>query len=227
MCCASVRIATEARSNWACQPYGRKRKSSSVTTRSTNLPIEVNQAFGRVCEEAMKSCTYFHTWWSLANVALPKYRSTMSDDAYVDFFHACSSGFLALTFVSLAKLLDRDPKALGLSQLRSMLTDHGFYEEAELIESGLKAHEKVASRILAIRNRTVSHNEHGVTRDEVFKRYGVTPDEIREFVEAVRIVLNEVGRRLGWPTEISAGQRQEQAAMALLRRLAGECEASE
>ena len=104
-------------------------------TKSTNVPVEVKTAFGRVREEAMKSCAYFHTWWSLANVALPKYRSTMSDYAYVDFFHACRSGFLALTFVSLAKLLDRDRRALGLSRLRAILTSEGFTEEADLIKS--------------------------------------------------------------------------------------------
>ena len=175
----------------------------------------------------MKSCAYFHTWWSLANVALPKYRSTMSDYAYVDFFHACRSGFLALTFVSLAKLLDRDRRALGLSRLRAILTSEGFTEEADLIESGLRAHRKLASRILSIRNKAVAHNEHGVTRDEVFETYGVTPNEIRGLVEAVRAVLNEAGRRLGWPTEISSEERQERATLAMLRRLAGEDEAAE
>ena len=97
---------------------------------SNGIPAEVSAAFGRVCEEAMKSCAYFHTWWSLSNLAM--------------------------------------------------------------------------------------------TRDEVFEAYGVTPNEIRALVEAVRTVLNEAGRRLGWPTVISEGERQERATMAILRRLAGE-----
>lgn len=189
---------------------------------SNGIPAEVSTAFGRVCEEAMKSCAYFHTWWSLSNLAWPEYRSTMSDYAYVDFFNACRSGFLGLTFVSLGKLLDRNRRAVGLSRLREILTRNGFGEEADLIELGLRAHGKLAGRVLGIRNRAVSHNENAVTRDEVFEAYGVTPNEIRALVKAVRTVLNEAGRRLGWPTVISAGERQERATMAMLRRLAGE-----
>lgn len=189
---------------------------------SREVAADVNRAFGRVCEEAMKSCGYFHTWWSLAHVALPKYLSTMNEDTYADFFHACRSGFLALTFVSLGKLLDRDSRALGLYRLREVLKSHGFAEQADLMKSGLSAHRELATRILGIRNKAISHNEHGVTRDEVFDTYGVTPDEIRELVEAVRTVLNEVGVQIGWPTEISGGERHERATIAMLGRLAGE-----
>ena len=182
---------------------------------------ELNQAFGRVSEEATKSTTYFHTWWSLCNRALPTYASAMTEPDYVGFFHACRAGFLTLTFVSLAKLLDSDERAVGLRRLREILSGNGFSAEADLIRTSLRPHHELARRILAIRNRAVSHNEDRVTRDEVFVAYGVTPDEIRDFVEDIRNTLNRVGDEIGWATEIPSGERQESATMAMLRRLSG------
>ena len=183
------------------------------------VPPEVEAALGRVREEASMSCAYFHTWWSLANLAYPDFPATMNDDEHVDFFHACIAGFLSMTFVSLGKLLDRDDRALSLGKLRTILREHGFPDVAKSIEAALSGQEEVAKRVIAIRNRTISHNELSTTRDDVFDQYGTTPNEIRALVEAVRTTLNQAGSQLGWPIDISAGERSERATMALLRRL--------
>ena len=143
----------------------------------------------------------------------------MNDYEHVDFFHACRAAFFSVTFVSLGKLLDRDNRALGFTQLRKILRKHGFDNVAGPMEAALSKHEEVARRVVAIRNRAISHNELATIRNGVFEKHGTTPNEIRELVEAVRTTLNQAGNELGWPTEISAGERNEQATMALLRRL--------
>ena len=182
---------------------------------------ELNQAFGRVSEEATKSTAYFHTWWGLRNRELPN-RSAMTEPDYVEFFHACRAGFLTLTFVSFAKLLDSDKRALGLERLGKILTHDGFSPEANQIRTSLTPHQHLMARIRAIRNRAISHNEQSMTRDEVFAAYGVTPDEIRAFLEDIRNALNEVGERIGWPTRIPSGERHELATRNVLRRLSEE-----
>lgn len=191
---------------------------------SGTVPQEVNAAFRRVREEASRSCAYFHTWWSLANLAYPDFLPAMNDHEHVDFFHACRTASFAMTFVSLGKLLDRDNRALGLGQLRRILRQHGLHKAADSMKAALGAHEAVVKRVVAIRNRTISHNEFAMTPDDVFERYGTTPDEIRALVEAVRTTLNETGNKLGWPTEISAGERSERATMAVLQRLRADTE---
>ena len=183
----------------------------------------IRQLFRRIQEEAMKSRMYFHTWWGLVNRALPEHHSTINDWAYVDFFHAANSGFLDLVFVSLSKLFDRtrygDQEALGFQKFREALEQHGFTEEARLIKQRLEPKEDVVRRIHGIRNKAIGHNEAALTREAVFDRFGITPDEIRELIHEICNVLNEVGRRIGYPTGISDGERSERAVIALLETL--------
>lgn len=183
----------------------------------------VHQAFRRVQEEATHSSMYFHTWWGLVNRALPEHASTINDWTYIDFFHAAKSGFFELVFVSLSKLFDRtkfgNQKALGFCRFREMLERQGYVEEAQLIEQSLSPKKDLVRRIRSIRDRTISHNEEAWTREAVFQRYGITPDEIRELIRDICDVLNEVGRRIGYPTGIADGKRSEHAVITLLETL--------
>ena len=183
----------------------------------------VHQVFRRIQEEAKKSRMYFHTWWGLVNRALPEHASTINDWSYVDFFHAANSGFFELIFVSLSKLFDRtksgNQEALGFRRFRKMLKQQGYVEEAHLIEQRLSPKADLVKRIRSIRDRTISHNEAALTREAVFEQYGITPDEIRELIHDICNVLNEVGRRIGYPTGISDGEHSERAVIALLQAL--------
>ena len=189
----------------------------------SNCDGSIHQLFYRIQEEAKKSRMYFHTWWGLVNRALPEHASTINDWTYVDFFHAANSGFLDLVFVSLSKLFDRtrsrDQEALGFHRFREALEQQGLVEEAQLIERRLSPKEDLVSRIRSIRNRTISHNEAALTREAVFDRYGITPDEIRELIHDICDVLNEVGRRIDYQGGIPDGERSERAVIALLDTL--------
>lgn len=182
------------------------------------VPQEVFAALWRVREEAEHLCAYFHTWWSLANLARPDFVPTMNEHGY--FFEVCDVGSFAMTFVSLGKLLDRDTRSLGLGQLRGILCKYGFHEEAGSMKAALSGHEEVVRRVVEIRNKAISHNNLTMTRDDVFEKYGTTPDEIRAFVEAVRTTLNQTVNELKLGLQIiPAGGQYEQATVELLRRL--------
>ena len=189
----------------------------------SNCNGSIHHVFQRVQEEAIKSRIYFHTWWGLVNRALPKYGSTINDWAYVDFFIAANSGFLDLVFVSLSKLFDRtkfgDQKTLGFQKFREELKQREFIEEELLIRQRLAPKKDLIKRICGIRNKAISHNEAALTREAVFDRFGITPDEVRELIHDICDVLNEVGRRIGYPNGISDGERSERAVIALLETL--------
>ena len=185
-------------------------------------PTQVSRAFNRVRDDATHAHVFFHTWWALVAEALPEYHATMSDSAHVDFFHACRAGFLTLVFVSLGRLLDRNRKSLGLKRLQSVLGEHGHTREASQIDNLLSRNHDLVERIRGIRNKASAHTDRELTRDDVYAMYQVTPDEIRKLMSGIVEVVNDVERSL-WASGllISSGQRQEDATIALLRRLQG------
>lgn len=69
-------------------------------------------------EEGMAARAHFQVWWTLRNLALPQYLSTMNNLDYVDFFHASNSGHYKLFFISLSKIFDRDDRVSGVKALR-------------------------------------------------------------------------------------------------------------
>src|SRR5688572_10747584 len=101
---------------------------------------ELRAAIARVKEDAGAARAYFHTWWGLRSLALPQFHSTLNNYTYVDFFHAANSGFLKLTFVSLAKLFDRDDRALGFSRLREVLAASGRVDDSTFLQERLAPH---------------------------------------------------------------------------------------
>ena len=186
----------------------------------TSLATEVRTTFGRVRDDATHARVFFHTWWALVGIAMPEHRATMGNHAYVDFFHACRAGFLTLVFVSLGRLLDHDQRSLGLKRLREVLVEHGYGKEGGQIDSLLSSNGDLIERIRGIRNKAAAHTDRELTRDDVYEKYGVTPNEIRDLVGAVVDVVNDVEQALySSGLLISSGERQERATMSLLRRL--------
>ena len=181
--------------------------------------LAVPEALARVSEDASAATVYFHTWWALRNLAVPEYLSTMNNTAYIDFFHASNSGFLKLTFISLAKLFDSDDRALGIRGLRRVLEASGYSREAKAIEQRFAPHTDLVTRVLGTRSRSVAHNEAAISRDQVYETYGVTPDEIRDLVSEVRNTVNELSQAIGSLNSISEGARSERAVLAMLEQL--------
>jgi hypothetical protein len=180
---------------------------------------EVSIALSRIREEASAATVYFHTWWALTSLSKPTYLSTMNNYEFVDFFHAANSGFFKLIFVSIAKLFDADDRTLGVRGFEKVLSASGHSDEASTLKERLAPHTDLVKRILRIRNRSVSHNETAISRDEVYDLNGVTPDEIRNLISEVRNVLNEIAEKMGAANSISEGERSERAVLALLEQL--------
>lgn len=171
-------------------------------------------------EEGVKARAHFQVWWALRNRALPKYHSAMNDFAYVDFFHAANLGHYTLFFLSLAKIFDRDPRVAGISELRRALRADGKTTTALAVARLLKPHEVQVKRVMAIRNRSIVHNEHGISRSKVYELNGVTPNELRALIDAACAAINHAARALGIVNTIFESDRTEQATLSMLETLA-------
>jgi hypothetical protein len=171
-------------------------------------------------EEGSKARVHFQVWWTLRNLALPKYYNAMTDNSYVDFFHAANSGHYTLFLLSLAKLFDRDSRAAGIRGLKHALRTEGKAATALAVASAIKPHEATVKSVMGIRNKSVVHNEHAISLQKVYKIHGVTPKQLRALIDAACSAVNLAARDLGIVNRVFEGNRAEQATLKMLETLA-------
>lgn len=173
----------------------------------------------RLIEEGTNARAHFQVWWALRNLALPEYHATMSSFKYVDFFHAANSGHYVLFFLALSKIFDRDPRVAGFFELKRALASEGFHSEALQLEAELKPFEDRVRKVMAIRNRSVVHNEHAIPRHRVYQLNGITPDQLRELIDTSCTAINRVARKLGISNVIFDSTRGQDATLRMLETL--------
>jgi hypothetical protein len=71
--------------------------------------------------------------------------------------------------------------------------------------------------VLSIRNRSVVHNDHAVTRQEVYELNGITPNQLRGVIDAACSVINCSAQALGMTNLIFDNDRAERATLKLLQ----------
>jgi hypothetical protein len=170
-------------------------------------------------EEGIAARAHFQVWWALRNLALPQHHATMNDLGYVDFFHAANSGHYVLFFLYLSKIFDRDPRVAGIAELKRSLASEGHNVEAKELGDELAPYIDHVRRILAIRNRSVVHTEMAVSREKVYELNGITPNEIRELIDATCHAINGVARKLGIGNVIFESNRTQEATLCMLEIL--------
>ncbi|MDO8926509.1 MAG: hypothetical protein Q7U94_06320 [Sideroxyarcus sp.] len=174
----------------------------------------------QLIEEGISARAHFQVWWALCNLALPKYESTMNNLGYVDFFHASDSGHYKLFFLALSKIFDRgDSRVAGISELKKALEAEGKVNIALRISEELEPIEPLVKRVLAIRNRTIVHNEHSMPRRKVYKVNGITPNQIRLVIDTVCATINRAARDQGITNTIFESDRMERATLGMLEKL--------
>ena len=173
----------------------------------------------RLVDECVSAKAHYQIWWALGNRALPKYHQTMSEFSHVDFFHAASPGHFTLYLLSIAKIFDRDDRVAGVKALRESLRAEGRGALANRVASELKSQAPLVTRVMRIRNRLLAHNDHSTTADELFRINGVTPNDLRDLIDAVSRILNEVARELGLSERVFDSKRYESATLSMLETL--------
>ena len=138
---------------------------------------------------------------------------------YVDFFRAANSGHYVLFFLALSKIFDRDQRVAGISELKRALRAEGKTKIAIEIARQLNPVEQYVKRVMSIRNRSVVHNEHAIPRNKVYEVNGITPNQLREVIDAACGSINATARALGIANTVFESDRAERATLNLLAAL--------
>ena len=170
--------------------------------------------------EGIAARAHFQVWWTLRNLALPKFYATMNDGEYVDFFHASNAGHYKLFLLALAKIFDRDDRVAGISELRNALCLEDRADLARYIHDELSPITKAVAKIMHIRNKSLVHNDRNFPRPKVYKvKGGLTPDQIREVIDKACSVINHVAVQLNISNIIFDGLPLENATLSMLKVL--------
>ena len=173
----------------------------------------------RLLDECISARAHFQVWWALGNRALPKYYETMSDFSHVDFFHASNSGHFVLYLLSLGKLFDNNDRVASVKVLRESLRAEGKTSQANRIASELKPLAPLVIRVMRIRNRLIAHNDLATNADDLFRKHGVSPNDLRELIDITSSLVNDAARELGLAERIFDSKRYEAATLSMLEAL--------
>lgn len=180
---------------------------------------KLDRVFWALMEEGGAARAHFHTWWALRNLALPDHLSTMNNYKYVDFFHVSNSGNYKLFFVALSKIYARDGRTAGMQMLKEELRKAGYSDIADEVDRRIDPHEPLVRKVLNIRNKSISHNQADLPREQVYQINGVTPNEIRNLIDITCETINFVSNALGKSNVISGPERHERAVLKMLETL--------
>lgn len=175
-------------------------------------------------DEGKKARAHFQVWWALRNKALPKYYKSMSDLAYVDFFHASNSGHCTLFMLSMAKIFDRDSRAGGMKAFKKALRKEGLKKTALKLNLAFKPQFEDVKKVIAIRNKFVVHTEYDITPLQEREINGLTPNQWRALIDTTCHAINEASCELGITNTIFVSDRAERATLNMLETLANGAE---
>lgn len=155
---------------------------------------DLEELLWRIGHTVMVAYAHYETWFTLRGKgkALPKYYEDMNDHRYVDFFYAVNSGNYKLIFIELGCLFDTDDRSASIRNLKVELNKIGRNDLVQHIEQRLGAFEKLVSNVLTIRSKLMAHKEIGASSEEVHKKYGVVPNDIKSLIEECCSLINEV-----------------------------------
>ena len=142
----------------------------------------------------------------------------INDSRYTEFFLASMEVNFRLFFLSLGNLLDKDDRSIGIWKLQNLLKEFGKDDLAKEITKVTKNYQNIIKTIRVIRNKSIAHIDFKEA-DEIFKMSSATPNEIEALIDAILNALNAIASDFDFPTMISEGKQNEQAARNILEAL--------
>lgn len=141
---------------------------------------------------------------------------------YLDFFHASISGNFKLMFLEIGNLFDSDTRSSGVANLKTCLVEQGFHDFKDHIESKLSPYTMLVKHIISIRNKLMAHKDIDADSDVIFKKYGITPNEIGQLLVDLGLSLQKIEHHLNNDssfTNICLNDRYHDATINLLKIL--------
>jgi len=188
---------------------------------------ELVECFQHVRDSQNSALAHYQIWFTLRGKgkALDEYLDEMDDYRYNDFFHAANIGNYKLMFIETSCLFDSDDRTHNIRTLKSAMIQNGLAKLADRFDQELKPFTKLVSNIKTIRSKIIAHKEAYVDPNELYKKHGIKPNEIRDLLNTTAGLLVDLESKLtGDYSGHSVGptDRWEQATFNLLDALRAE-----
>lgn len=159
---------------------------------------ELRECFESVRDSSVSAMAHYQIWFTLRGKekAIKNHFDDMDDHRYVDFFLAANSGNYKLMFIETACLFDSDPKTHNIRSLKTLLNNNDLNELVNKFNNRLSSYTDLVSNIKTIRSRIIAHKEAGVDPQELYKKHGMKPDDIKDLLHTVAELLCEVESKL-------------------------------
>lgn len=144
----------------------------------------------------------YSLWWSLVS---QDYRKDYLNDVFVkykDFFETTADACINHLIVSLYKLYDGNPKALSIEKIFENAKKFNLLEEAKLnkIAFNMGVSRVVWKKICILRCGYFAHKSLKTSKEEIYSKAELKPNEILELIEVSLIILNIFSEGVGQPT---------------------------
>jgi hypothetical protein len=188
---------------------------------------ELYNCFKGVRDSQNSARAHYQIWFTLRGngKAIDTYLDDMNDRRYVDFFHANNSGNYKLMFIESACLFDSDDRTNNFRVLKVLLRQNGHGSFANRIDKELDKFTSTVSNIKTIRSRVIAHKEAYIDPKDLYKKHGITPNEIRDLLDTTANLLLDLESELtGFSKShsVCTTDRWEDATFGLLGALHNE-----
>ncbi len=182
---------------------------------------ELEQCFERVRDSANAALAHYQIWFALRGKgnAIDTHYDVMNDYRYVDYFHAANSGHYKMMFIEVGCLFDSDDRASSFRVLRGMLEEAGEGDLAKELRERLVPFTELVKNMKTIRSKLIAHKEHSVDPPELYKKYGIKPDDIGSMLNVCVELLGKVENALfgqSSSSSVVSTDRFHRATFALL-----------
>lgn len=140
---------------------------------------------------------HFDVWWVYKEKdSRAKYVDVMNE--YLNFFTTSLQAHFLSTIVELYKLFESRSDTVNFPRLIKLLRDNRILEP----KIQLRVEEERASlailwkKIAILRSELFAHTSIDLTYRQVFKKAGITPNNIKDLIERSKNLLNEISEGL-------------------------------
>lgn len=151
-------------------------------------------AFKAVRDSVNASMGHYQIWFTLRGKgkAIEEYLGDMNDCRFVDFFFAANIGHYKLMFIEIACLFDSGGGSHRVRNLKSLMRPNGLDDLAEKFDKQLKPYDSLVSNIKTVRSKIIAHKDIGVDEEDLYKKHGIKPNEIKELLGTIASLMREL-----------------------------------
>lgn len=175
--------------------------------------------------DSVNACMgHYQVWFTLRGdgKAIDEYLNDMNDYRYVDFFFAANVAHYKLMFIEIACLFDSGSDSYSVRNLKEQLRENNLVELANEFDRRLQPFSALVSNIKTVRSKMIAHKDIGVNETKLFSKHGIVPDQIKELLDEVAILMSKVESQIDGESSCSSvgpTDRWERATFNLLKVL--------